>query len=441
MRLAASMSNMDLTAPRASILERSTFEPLSNNARDTASGRLWFGWRKTVIVVTMAMLVVTGVFLRLHPTATFAQLGFDEYRYVVLLKQIGRAGLLNYDAVVRVYVERQYQRGEAVVPATRIGFLAPAYICGQLLRQSPFNALRTTAGIASSLLLCIAAIFAYRMGGPIPMLGMTLLVATAPLQIQLAQHTFIDAYFSFWAVAVLWLMWENLQRPRHWGWLTTYTLCLVMLVLTKESAAFVVVAILGVFAFNRAIRLGTVTTQLIAATIIGPLLAVLFLSLMIGSISEFIRFFEMFMAKQRTNPYSIMAQDGAWYRYIVDFVLMSPLIVLLAFGRMFNLRKTDRPELMMTVFLAASFLCMANVSYGMSLRYAAYWDIPLLWLACSQILRLSGQFRRVRPAVIAGGLFLVMAACGLRQYDRYFVEGSIYDPITAWLVRASNLEK
>ena len=432
---------MHLTAPHASVLERPTFEPLPENVCDSISRKTWFSWRKTAITVAMAVILVSGMILRLYPTATFPELGYDEYRYMVLLKQIGRAGLLNYDAVVHVYVERQYQRRDAVVPATRIGFLAPAYLCGQLLKQPPLNALRITAGIASSLLLCIAALFAYRMGGPIPMLGMTLLIATAPLQIQLAQHTFIDAYFSFWAITVLWLVWENLQRPRHWGWLTAYTFCLVVLVLTKESAAFVVLAILGLFAFNRAIRLGAVTTHLVAATIIGPTMAVLFLSLMMGGIGEFFHFFAMFMAKQRTNYYSVMAQDGAWYRYVVDFVLMSPLIVPLAFGRMFNLGKNDRPELMMTVFLAVSFLCMANVSYGMSLRYAAYWDIPLSWLACSQILRLSSQFKRVRPALIAGGLFLVMAACGLRQYDRYFVEGSIYDPITAWLVKASNFEK
>ena len=389
----------------------------------------------------MVMFLALGIFLRIHPTATFAKVGPDEQRYMVFLMHIQKAGVLNYKDVMRVYMDRQYKRPDALVPATRIGFLAPAYLCGELLKQNPFDALRTSGAIASVLLLGIAAVFAYRMGGAVPMVGTTILVATAPLQIQLAQHTFIDAYFSFWAIATFWLMWENLQNPRHWGWLSAYTFCLIVLVLTKESAAFVVAAIIGIFVLNSVLRIGTVTPHLFAATFIGPALAMLFLAAMMGGIGECVRFYEMFVAKQRTNVYSIRAQDGPWYRYLVDFVLMSPVIVALAFGRMFNLRKTERPELMMTAFLGLSFLFMANVTYGMSLRYAAYWDIPLAWLACSQILRITGQFPKVRPAIISGVLFLIVAACNLQQYNRFFVRGAIYDPITAQLVKAANLLK
>ena len=432
---------MELSISHPPALESSTVEPPPRIAPGIRRAVTRSGTRKTWIGLAMIVFLALGTFFRLHPTATFAQLGYDEHGYMVFLEHIKKAGLANYDLVLRVYMERQYKRPDALVPATRVGFLAPAYLCGELFHQPPFKALQITAGIASTLLLCIVAIFAYRMGGAIPMLGTTLIVATAPLQIQLAQHTFIDAYFSFWAIAVLWFAWENLQRPKHWGWLTAYTLSLVILVLTKESAAFVVFALLVLFAFNRFVRLGTVTPHLISATILGPLVAVLFLASMMGGIGELIGFFQVFVAKHHTNTYAIRAQDGAWYRYLVDFVLMSPLIIPLALGRMFNLRRDDRPELAMTVFLAASFLCMSQVSYGLSLRFAAYWDVPLAWLACSQILRLSRQFARVRPAIIAGGMFLTVAASGLRQYDRYFIQHGIYDPITTWLVRASDLQK
>ena len=64
------------------------------------------------------------------------------------------------------------------------------------------------------LLLC--ALFAYRLGA-LPMIGMTALVSTARLQIYLSQRALIDGYFAFWAIAALWLAWENLQRPRHLG--------------------------------------------------------------------------------------------------------------------------------------------------------------------------------------------------------------------------------
>ncbi|MGH8165522.1 MAG: hypothetical protein ACREP1_14430, partial [Rhodanobacteraceae bacterium] len=181
--------------------------------------------------------------------------------------------------------------------------------------------------------------------------------------------------------------------------------------------------------------------QLLVATLLGPALALLLLAALVGGLSEWVSFYLMFVAKSRTNPYSILAQDGPWYRYLVDFVLLSPLVVLLAVGRIFQLRKSERPELFLTFVLLLSFASMSAVQFGMSLRYAAYWDLPLSLLAASQIFALSERFRQVRPMLLATGLLLVVGASGLTQYYRFFVKGGIYDPVTAALVHAAGMEK
>ena len=51
----------------------------------------------------------------------------------------------------------------------------------------------------------------------------------------------------------------------------------------------------------------------------------------------------------------------------------------------------------MAVFAAFALVSLSCVKYGISLRYAAFCDIPLTWLACSQVLALSRRFRE-RPA-------------------------------------------
>jgi len=393
------------------------------------------------ITLAMAIILAVGIFLRVYPSAGFSGLGVDEHAYMVFLKQIQRAGLINYDAVVRVFVEKQYHRPDAVVPATRIGFLAPAYLCGKLFHFSDFDALRDTGCAASILTLILCAWFGHRLGGISAMITLTTVVATAPLQIYLSQRALIDGYFAFWAVACVWLAWENLQRPRHWGWLSAYVFCLAMLVLTKENGAFVVFALFGVLLLSPWLGLGKVTPHLLIATVAGAAIAVLFLAALIGGLAEWARFYLMFETKSRTNLYSVFAQDGPWFRYLVDFTLVSPVLVAFAMGAIFQLRKADRPAVFMAAFLGLSFASMSVITYGMSLRYAAYWDIPLAWLACSQILRLTGQFPKVRPPTILGGLLLIVAVCNLQQYNRFFVEGAIYDPVTAQLVKASNLVK
>ena len=402
-----------------------------------------FTWsrRQALVLLTMTALLGLGVFLRLYPSAGYRNLGTDEHGYMVFVKQIQTAGIWNYDAVVRVYVERQYKLAEAVVPATRVAFLVPAALTADLFHLRAFSAVHTVAAVAGILLLLLSALFAYRLGGTPAMIGMTALIATAPLEIYLCQRAMIDGYFAFWAVAALWLAWENLQRPRHAGWLVSYTLCLTILVLTKETAAFVVFAIFGTLLLNRFLRLGTVTPQLLAATIAGPALAVLILVVLIGGASDWIHFYQMFVAKSRTNFYSVAAQDGPWYRYAIDFALVTPAIIALAIGGIFQLRRGDRAGWFMATFALLALTALSCVKYGISLRYAAFCDIPLTWLACSQVLTLSKRFSTARPAIVAAGMFFVLGAIGLNQYVRIFVRGGLYDPITSQLVMKLDMYK
>ena len=48
-----------------------------------------------------------------------------------------------------------------------------------------------------------------------------------------------------------------------------------------------------------------------------------------------------------------------------------------------SMRKSDRAGIFIAAFLLLSVVCMSAVKYGMSLRYAAFCEIPLCWLACS----------------------------------------------------------
>ncbi len=397
--------------------------------------------RRTVIVAAMVCLLAAGAFLRIYPTSGFDNVGTDERGYAVFVRQIQTAGIWNYDAVVHVYTERQYRIKEAVVPATRIGFLVPAALIGEIFHVKALRALHFTAATAGVLLLLLSAVFAYRAGGTAMMLGVTALMTTAPLQVFLSQRALIDGYFAFWATAAVWLAWENLRCPRHWGWLVGYTVSLTIITLTKENAAFVVAAIFGVLLLNRFLRVGIVTPQLIVATIAGPAIAVLLLAGLMGGVGTWLDFNRMFVAKSRANFYSVMAQDGPWYRYAVDWVIVSPGLVAFACGGLFQTRRSDQVGTFLAAFLVLSFIAMSTVKYGISLRYAAFWDLPLCWLACAQAVALSRRFVQVRPALVRSGLILILSAIGMNQYVRFFVTGEVYDPITAALVWSSGMEK
>jgi hypothetical protein len=106
---------------------------------------------------------------------------------------------------------------------------------------------------------------------------------------------------------------------------------------------------------------------------------------------------------------SSLTGDGPWYRYLVDLLLVSPIVLILALGTIFRLNCTMKPELFMSIFIAASYLVMCNVKYGMNLRYANMWDLPLRFLAFSEIVALASWAKKYRGAIIAAAVALLAA--------------------------------
>jgi hypothetical protein len=396
---------------------------------------------KFLVVGALCLVLGFGAFLRIFPSSGFHGIGYDEQGYSVFVRQIQTAGLWNYDAVVKVYLERQSNLRDAVVPATRIGFLAPAALAADLFHLEPLRALRLISCLASLLLLLATAMIGYRYGGTTRMLVVTALMAAAPLQVALAQRALIDGYFACWAVLTAWFFWESLQAPNRRAWLGAYGVSLFVLVLTKENAAFVFAALMATAALLLLSERRPPGAGLAVVSVASPLLAVLFLATLMGGLGEWIAFYRMFVAKSAGLPYAIQLQDGAWYRYMIDFALLSPCIVALAFGRIFQIQRTAKSDVFWALFLGFSFLTMASVRYGMNLRFATYWDEPLRWLAASQLILLTHRiFPRHAAVALAVAVVLVMTV-DFSQYSRLFVRGRIYDPVSVQLLHASDLLK
>jgi hypothetical protein len=74
----------------------------------------------------------------------------------------------------------------------------------------------------------------------------------------------------------------------------------------------------------------------------------------------------------------------------------------------------------------------------MNLRYATMWDMPLRYLAAGMILRMAGGVRRA-PVLAAAVLLAVVGAVELHQYWLLFIRHDIGDPITQYLMWATEI--
>ncbi len=408
-------------------------------------------------IVLLAVILVLGIFLRipphtfspgeplhalagLHPQPAFTQVGFDEDLYRQYVNALIKDGITSYPDMVEGYIEVQNRTPNAILPPLRFFYIFAAYVWHSVFGCEALEALRCVSALFSVLTLGLAILFTARLRGSTGALGVGALMAVAPTQIHMSQHALIDGVFTFWALLSLWLLWENLHASYNWKWLVAYAVALTLLVITKENSFFVGVALLVLLLANRFLQFGTVTRELWLVTITGPLLGIVILVFLAGGFGNLVNSYQLLVSKAAQTPYAILTGDGPWYRYLFDLLLVSPVILILALGIIFRLNRTLKPELYMLIFIAASYLVMCNVKYGMNLRYANMWDMPLRFLALSTLLAMVAPLRRYRDVVLGVAVALI-CAMELRQYSILAVQYPLYELITHDLLRALHILK
>jgi 4-amino-4-deoxy-L-arabinose transferase-like glycosyltransferase len=379
-------------------------------------------------------------FAAIHPLAGFDQIGFDEGLYRNYVNQLISAGLTSYPDIVDRYIEIQKTLTGSILPPLRFLFIFSAYAWHQIFGAEALSSLHAVASFFSILTLLLSTHFAWRLKGPAWALAVAALMSFAPTQIHMSQHALVDGFFTFWALLCLWLLWENLRAPRRPLFLAAYVLGLCLMVLTKENAFFVFVALMAIIVLNRWLQFGIVTRELLLCSIAGPLLGFVVLVFLAGGLDTLRTSYQLSVGKNYQLAYAIMTGDGPWHRYLVDLLLVSPIILLLAVGAAFRLDRSQKPELFLFSFIAASYLVMCNIKYGMNLRYANMWDMPLRVLAYGQIVAFCVPLQRYRTLIICAAVGVVCAV-EMRQYLVLFVQYPLYELVTEGLLRALNILK
>jgi len=409
--------------------------------------------------IALAIILLTGIFLRLppalfqkpdgplrslvalHPQPASQMVGFDEALYRDYADKLTRFGLISYPEIIERYREKQQTLTGSILPPVRFLYIFSAYLWHQLFGSETLNCLKNVSAVFSMFTLLLATIFAARLGGFGYAIGVGALMVFAPTQLHMSQHALVDGFFTFWAMLVLWSLWENLRAPQDWRWLALYTVALTATVLTKENAFFVWVAVVAILIANHRLKFGTVTRELLLATVIGPILGVVLLGMLAGGAGPLIATYQLSVSKNYELKYAILTGDGPWHRYLVDLMLVSPIILLLAIGSVFNLRRANKAEWFFLIFIAASYLVMCNIKYGMNLRYANMWDLPLRVLAFGQLLVLIGFLaQRWRNIALFAAVGLT-CAFEMRNYVVMAVEYPLYELVSPELMRGLKILK
>jgi 4-amino-4-deoxy-L-arabinose transferase-like glycosyltransferase len=391
-----------------------------------------------LLVTVVAAIVIGGVASTLDRAAAPRA---DEGYYAAYADRIARDGVGSFPDLAREYIEET--RHHKFPNPLRAGYLALAGGWIALRGNGP-SALVELSLASHALTIALGFAFARRALGPAVGAAAAVLLACSPLLLGLSRRALSDSTATAGAVAVLFACYMWARSPREPRRSALFAAALAAALLLKESSALLLVpcAAYVALAIRPGERLRTLTGFALVAGG-GVALALGVWTLATGGLGPFVRIVEIILASPETNLYAQQFGGGPWYRYLVDFLLLSPATTLLALCAVpFALVRAEPGESRDgLVFLAVTVagLGLAHELFTKNVRYVAVLELPIRVFAAWAIVRASGVARADRRRLACIAAVAVWCALDLWSFYGIFVVDGLYDPVTAQLARVRGL--
>lgn len=385
------------------------------------------------VIFLIAALAYAGAH---RPAEADYRLGADEgvyYRQALTVLHEGQGGFAR--------LGHEYVRDAAAQlgpPPLRIGHLVPA---------AAFLAVRPAIGTLSILsLVCYALLsaavflFAAQFWDRGVALLAGLFAAVSPLGWGLGTRALMDTdHALFSAIALFTLVrWLASLRERDFA---VFAVALGWSMLVKETAwMYVPFAAAAILAVKLAGREGIRTRHLVIVAVAVPAAVAFLYAVAFGGPGRALAVIEVARRANVTQPnaYLVAYGSGPWYEYLVDFLVLSPVVTVLFL--MFCGRTIAAPQRSVAITLVLLFVCYtiaALAPVAKNPRFALPLD-PLLRIGAAAMIVAVAAGRTIAARIAI--LVLLPAAVVVTDagtFQRFFVKGRLYDPVAANLLSMS----
>ena len=275
--------------------------------------------------------------------------------------------------------------------------------------------------------------------------GWTLLLAcAAPLHLAMARRALSDTLVSAFLLGGLWLflraIWkdEGERPPLRWLWVA---LSFAAAFLVKEST-FLLVPVALFFLGWRWFRSGRPEGlgPFLAVALFPAMLAGTLVVLAAGGIEPALYVARSFSGAAALNAYAIKYQNGPWFRFIVDFLLISPwpvLLTLVWIGTLIGSRVRDERAWFWALIPVLFIAMISFVPAGKNIRLMTFLEMPMRLCSVLLLQRITGDSEgNLRSTALMAAAIGCILWMDLQAFWGMFVLGGIYDPVSAMLLRA-----
>lgn len=389
--------------------------------------------RRGPFLLALLLVVLVGALIHPFPRRFVFRNGGDCVRYLTWSRVVAQHGLAAFPGLVDEYRHRW------------LGFPPPTRWAWLLLIAAGMRAWPGAADEYHPLVLLswLGAVLSVvplglwlrrRVPAPAVVLAMAL-VTTSPLSRAMGHFPLPDALHTLICLGLLAATAAWLDRPRPWL-LWAIGASTVLVLATRETGVINLLGAASLVLLDAARSPGRrLHREPLLALLAGAVAMVLItLPLAGGPVQLVLLAYDVVHAALYTTG-AMMYATGPYYRYLVDFMIVAPLVVVTTIASIAPLRR--RPELRATVdqLLLPSLVVLGLFSLlTKTLRYVLVVDIGMRALTALAVWALYTTPPR-RNRLLAGALVIALFAHDFAIYRPLWGKDQIYDPVTWGLTK------
>ena len=384
------------------------------------------------------LFLIICIFISLLSTFAYMRYGagIDEGYYLAYASFISKNGISSYKELFNEY---SLNPKRWVFPnPLRIGFILISSMWCRIFGHS-FVALSYLSLVSFVLLIFITYYFCIRIFDEQKAILMSLLITFSPLAMAMARRALSDSLSTLFLGLTIWLFLDMIYRDPRLIKKIFFLVAFSVAILVKEISSLLVVPfVIFLLIYKYRFKGKVKSSDFLYISLYPASLVLVIYFIFSGNLLRIIETLQLVSMTVDTNQYALSYGSGPCFRYIIDYMLLSPWTIILCLGYVFylimNIKSSDAREIYFLVILLSLFFIFNF--FTKNIRYVMILDTPIRLFSVLMLYRLVPERLRGDWRFTAiGTIALLICMVDFFNFKELFIIRGIYDPVSAVLLK------
>ncbi|MDD5027073.1 MAG: glycosyltransferase family 39 protein [Candidatus Omnitrophica bacterium] len=389
---------------------------------------------KSTYRLFLALVIILAVTLLLPTLARVPYFSYaDDVCYFKYATYLGEKGFNGLSILFQGFIADQPNWFNP--HPLRIGFIILSAAWLKILGYSLLN-LAYLSLFSYALFLVFSYYFSRKYLGEQFALLLVILLAFSPLQMAMARRAFIDSTLNLFSLLTIWLFWDFLKNGGRLKFIL-FILAYAGSILIKETSLLLIFVFLPFLSASRFIYKKKVPLREMALLLALPLVLAGLAYLACGALVYMPGIIKVLLMPAPAGSYASLFCSGPWYRYLVDFMLLSPWVVILTIGFIFSFfLKREEDELALYFIFVFLLTFVVFSIFLKNVRYMIILDTPMRLFSLLMLNKIAQRIYPRRAMKLTFVLVIILAFFDCLNFYYLFIGEGIHDPTSFFLLKA-----